>query len=114
MDRVRWSSDELVVLSAQFIACQPWTAPAGRRGLEVSSPAKQWEAAFEALEAFRLVVAREADPLGRLEKDVKGVQLQRRWYGNSEASALPLAVAAMRRQHTAAVIVTELLGKIAA
>jgi len=56
----------------------------------------------------RLVEA-ETVPLERLERDVPAVQLYRRWFPDLSASALPVAVRAMRKQHTLASSLCELL-----
>jgi hypothetical protein len=113
-NRLRYGCDELVIIGTQMVNCQPWATSVGRVGLEVSSPAEQRDAAGETVGVFRLLVLREAGPLELLERDVKGVQLQRGLYPNLRAAALPRAVKDLRAQHTAAGSVVYLLGKVAA
>ena len=88
-DALRWASDELVVLATEM-------------------------ANTEDLLIFSVLVAREEDPLRRLERAVPAVQLQRRWYADLRAADLPIAVKAMRRQHDTAVMAVQLLSSLAA
>jgi len=112
-ERIHWSCDELTVISAQMVHCQPWQTRLGRSFLEETTTVEQWLAASEAVGVFVLMLKHEADPLTRLENDVKAIQLQRRWYGNLRAAELPRSVRALRRQHDSAEHVVRLLGKIA-
>lgn len=88
-DQLRFASDELVVLGTEM-------------------------ANTDDLVIFAVLVEREADPLGRLERAVPAIQLQRKWYADLRASDLPVAVKAMRRQHDVAVVAVQLLSSLAA
>jgi hypothetical protein len=88
-DRLRFSSDELIVIATQMANCGD-------------------------LELFAVLVERETVPLVRLERDVPAVQLMRRWFPDLRAADLPVAVRAMRRQHDVAVVAVQLLSSLAA
>jgi hypothetical protein len=95
-DRVRYGVDELVVL--QMAHCGDFH-----------------ETCIDAtlVRLARLVEA-ETVPLERLERDVPAVQLYRRWFPDLNASTLPVAVRAMRKQHTLASSLCELLDHLEA
>lgn len=88
-ERLRWTANELTVLSAEM-GCT------------------------DDLAALAVLLEREEAPLVRLERDTPAVQLQRRWFPDLHAAELPVAIRALRRQHEAAEHVLRLLGKVAA
>lgn len=110
VDRARFHSDELRVLSVQMAACQPWATPAGRLGLATCSDDEQHDEAARVVGIFGELVALEVVPLHRLERAVKRLQLSKQWHGER---AIPLAtsVEAMRQQHVVANHVMRLLEK---
>ncbi|HUB69429.1 MAG TPA: hypothetical protein VL984_03320 [Acidimicrobiales bacterium] len=113
-DRVRWSADEIVVLSAQMVESQPWRTQLGRKSLEEASREERSLATSSTLRILARLVDAETNPLERLERDTPAVQLQRRHYPALRAAKLPVAVKAMRRQHQAAEVLLELFEHIRA
>jgi hypothetical protein len=88
-DALRFASDELIVLAVEMTHTDD-------------------------LAIFAALVDREVDPLGRLERAVPAIQLQRRWFADLRGADLPVAVKAMRRQHDVAVVAVQLLSSLAA
>ena len=97
-DRVILAADDLAALGVQMARCDPYSPP-GVDGC---------------LRLLASLVEAEGHTLVTLERDTPAVQLQRRWFPDLHAAALPVAVRKMRGHHDTAVALHGLLAKLAA